>query len=58
MLNEKKSLYTADSMRTYVMHIRFRIMHYELDGVAPPEHLLNELKTAELLARLESKNHE
>ena len=58
MPNEKKSLYTADSMRTYVMHIRFRIMHYQLDGIDPPERLLNELKTAELLARLESKDHE
>ena len=58
MRNENKSLYTADSMRMYVMHIRFRIIHYQLDGVDPPERLLNELKTAELLARLESKNHE
>ena len=58
MLSENKSLHTADSMRTYVMHIRFRIMHYQLDGVDPPQRLLAELKTAELLAKLESKNHE
>ncbi len=58
MRKEKKSLYTADSMRAYVMHIRYRIMHYQLDGVDPPERLLNELKTAELLARLEAKDHE
>ncbi len=45
-------------MRAYVMHIRYRIMHYQLDGVDPPERLLNELKTAELLARLEAKDHE
>ena len=58
MQDENKSLYTADSMRTYVMHIRYRIMHYQLDGIEPPERLLDELKTAELLARLESKIHE
>ena len=58
MWKEKKSLYTADSMRAYVVHIRYRIIHYQLDGVDPPERLSNELKTAELLARLESKDHE
>jgi hypothetical protein len=58
MRNENKSLYTADSMKTYVMHIRYRILHYQLDGVHPPERLLNELKTAEILARLESEDHE
>jgi hypothetical protein len=58
MLNENKSLYTADSMRTYVMHIRYRLLLYQLDGIDPPQSLLDELKTAELLARLESKAHE
>jgi hypothetical protein len=58
MRNENKSLYAADSMKTYVMHIRYRILCYQLDGVHPPERILNELKTAELLARLDCKDHE
>lgn len=46
------------NMQEYVMHLRYKLLHCQLDGIDPSERLLNELKTAELLARLESKAHE
>ena len=40
-------------IQQYVMHLRFTLAYYLLDGIEPPEYLLKELKTAECLARVE-----
>ena len=48
---EKKTL---NNMQKYVMHLRYRLVQYELDGIDPPEYLLNELKIGECLVRLDS----
>ncbi len=49
---EKKNL---NKMQQYVMHLRYRLIHYQLEGIDPPEYLLNELKLAENLVRLDSR---
>ena len=45
-------------MQRYVMHLRYRLAQYRLDGVEPPEQLLNELSLAEFLVQLDSKMSE
>jgi hypothetical protein len=55
MPKEKKTL---NENRKYVMHLRYKLLHYQLDGNDPPEYLLNELKIAERLVRLDSKVRE
>ena len=47
---EKKTL---NNMQKYVMHLRYRLVQYELDGIDPPEYLLNELKIGERLVRID-----
>ena len=47
---EKKTL---NNMQKYVMHLRYTLVQYELDGIDPPEYLLNELKIGERLVRLD-----
>ncbi len=49
---DKKDL---SRMQQYVMHLRYRLIHYELEGIDPPEYLLNELKLAESLVQIDSK---
>ncbi len=49
---EKKNL---NNMQKYVMHLRYRLIHYQLEGTDPPEYLLNELKVAEGLVRFDSR---
>ena len=53
MTQKEKSL---TEMLGYVMHLRYRLALYQFDGIAPPEYLLNELKMAELLAKLDSED--
>ena len=43
-------------MQQYVMHLRYKLLHYQLEGVDPPEYLFNELKLAESLVQIELKN--
>jgi hypothetical protein len=45
-------------MQQYVMHLRYKLLHYQLEGIDPPEHLFNELKLAESLVQIDltSKN--
>ena len=47
---EKKTL---NNMQNYVMHLPYRLVQYELDGIDPPEYLLNELKIGERLVRID-----
>lgn len=49
---------SLSKVQLYVMHLRYRLAHYQLDEIDPPEHLLNELKIAERLARIESRECE
>ena len=49
---DKKDL---SRMQQYVIHLRYRLIHYEFERIDPPEYLLNELKLAERLVRIESK---
>ena len=49
---EKKTL---NNMQKYVMHLRYRLAQFQLDGIHPPEYLLNELKVAEGLVRFDSR---
>ena len=46
------------NIQQYVMHLRYILAHYQLDQIHPPEYLLNELKTAERLAWIESRECE
>jgi hypothetical protein len=47
-----KKRQALNEMQRYVMHLRYRLVQYQLDGIDPPEYLLNELKVAENLAIL------
>jgi hypothetical protein len=47
-----------NDMQRYVMHLRYRLAQYQLDAIDPPEYLLNELKVAESLVRLDSRARE
>ena len=51
MPKEKKS---PTDMQEYVMHLRYRLTQYHINGIAPPVSLLMELKMAERLVKLES----
>jgi hypothetical protein len=42
-------------MQEYVMHLRYRLLHYQLEGIDPLEYLLNELKLAERLVQIDLK---
>lgn len=53
--NEKKTL---NDVQKYVMHLRYRLAQYQLDGIDPPKYLLNELKVAESLVGLDSRARE
>jgi hypothetical protein len=53
-----KNRKTLNDMQRYVMHLRYRLAHYQLDEIDPPEYLLNELKVAESLIRLDSRTRE
>jgi hypothetical protein len=35
------------------MHLRYRLAPYQFEGINPPQYLLNELKIAERLVRIE-----
>jgi hypothetical protein len=39
----------------YVMHLRYKIAEFEINGIDPPQYLLDELKVAESLVRLDSR---
>ncbi len=52
---DKKDL---SRMQQYVIHLRYRLIHYEFEGIDPPVFFLNELKLAERLVRIDSKTHE
>jgi hypothetical protein len=42
-------------IQQHVMHLRYILAHHQLDGIDSPEWFLNELKIAERLARIESR---
>jgi hypothetical protein len=42
-------------MQQYVMHLRYKLLHYQIEGVDPPEYLFNELKLAETLVQIDLK---
>ena len=46
---------TLNNNQKDVMHLRYRLVQYQLDGIDPPEYLLNELKVAEGLVRFDSR---
>jgi len=50
-----KKRQTLNEMQEYVMHLRYRLAQFQLDGIDPPEYLLNELKVAEGLVRFDSR---
>ncbi len=49
-----KKKQTLNNMQKHVMHLRYRLTHYQFDGITPPASLLNELKMAELIVKVES----
>jgi hypothetical protein len=49
---------TLNDTQKYVMHLRYKLAEYQIDGIDPPEYLLNELKVAENLVRLDSRTRE
>ena len=55
---ESKNRKALNDTQRYVMHLRYRLIHYEFEGIDPPEYLLNELELAERLVRIVSKTHE
>jgi len=42
----------------YVMHLRYKIAEFEVDGIDPPQYLLYELEVAERLVKLGSCERE
>ena len=50
---EEKSL---NEMQGYVMHLRYRLAQYQFHGIVPPANFLIELKMAERLVQLDSKD--
>ena len=50
-----KKRQTLNEMQKYVMHLRYRLAQFQLDGINPPEYLLNELKVAEGLVKFDSR---
>jgi hypothetical protein len=56
MTPEKEKI--LNNIQKYVMHLRYRLVQYQLDGIDPPEYLLNELKIGERLVMLDSKIRE
>jgi hypothetical protein len=42
----------------YVMHLRYKIAEFEIDGIDPPQYFLDELEVAERLVRLGSSERE
>lgn len=48
-VEEKKGLTRIEQ---YVAHLRYYLLDFSLQGIEPPEHLLNELNLAEKLARI------
>jgi hypothetical protein len=51
MVEEKQS---HTDIEKNVEHLRYRLVRYQIVGIAPPVNLLIELKMAELLLKLES----
>ncbi len=49
---------TLNNNQKDVMHLRYRLVKYQLDGIDPPERFLNELIIAKRLVRLDSRVHE
>jgi hypothetical protein len=45
-------------IQKYVMHLRYILAQHQLDEVDPPEWFLNEIKIAERLALIESRECE
>ena len=45
-------------IQQYVMHLRYILAHHQLNQVDPPKWFLNELKIAEHLVRIESRECE
>jgi hypothetical protein len=39
-------------MHKYVMHLRYKLALYQLDGVKPPQQLVTELSLTEFLVQL------
>ena len=53
---EPKEEKPLNEMQAYVMHLRYRLAQYQFYGMVPPARFLIELKMAESLAKLESKD--
>ena len=47
-----------NDMQIYVMHLRYKLAEYQIDGIDPPGCLLHELKVAENLVRHDSRTRE
>lgn len=45
-----------NEMQGYVMHLRYRLAQHQFYGIAPPVNLLVELKMAERLGQLDTKD--
>jgi hypothetical protein len=43
-------------MQQYVMHLRYRLLDYQLEGIDPPEYLFNELAETLVQIHLKTKN--
>ena len=43
-------------MQQYVMHLRYRLLDYQLEGIDPPEYLFNELAETLVQIDLKTKN--
>jgi len=53
MHNSDKQNNGLSKIQQYVMHLRYRLAPYQFEGINPPQYLLNELKIAERLVRIE-----
>ena len=56
MILDKRHL--LNETQKYVMHLRYKITEFEIDGMTPPQYLLDELEVAERLVTFNSSEHE
>ena len=56
MTADKRNI--LNETQKYVMHLRYKIAEFEIDGLDPPQYLLDELEVAERLVRFDSSELE
>ena len=56
MTADKRNI--LNETQKYVMHLRYKIAEFEIDGIDPPQYLLDEIEVAERLVTFNSSEPE